>query len=201
MTDVDGVVESIRDGKLAILPTDTVYGLVCAASHREPAVELYRLKGRAAIQPTAVVFGAVDVVPDHLPELDARVLAIVAELLPGPYTLVVPNPGHRFAWLTEGRPGSIGVRVPVLCGTAAAVVEGVGALVATSANLPGGQDPRTLREVPPEILAGVAAAVDAGELPGAPSTVIDVTGHEPLIIRAGAGDPVAALARIVAAQA
>ena len=61
MTDVDGVVQSIRDGKLAVLPTDTVYGLVCAASHREPAADLYRLKGRAAIQPTAVVFGAVGV--------------------------------------------------------------------------------------------------------------------------------------------
>jgi len=92
VTDVDGVVQSIRDGKLAVLPTDTVYGLVCAASHKEPAVDLYLLKGRAAIQPTAVVFGAVDVVADHLPELDSRVLGIVAELLPGPYTLVVPNP-------------------------------------------------------------------------------------------------------------
>jgi L-threonylcarbamoyladenylate synthase len=201
VTDVDGVVQSIRDGKLAVLPTDTVYGLVCAASHREPAADLYRLKGRAAIQPTAVVFGAVDVLPDHLPELDGRVLAIVEELLPGPYTLVVPNPAHRFAWLTEGRPGSIGLRVPRLTGVAASVVERLEAVVATSANLPGGQDPRTLAEVPPEILAGVAAAVDGGELPGAPSTVIDVTGLEPLIIRAGAGDPAEALARVVAAQA
>ena len=81
------------------------------------------------------------------------------------------------------------------------VVERLGAVVATSANLPGGHDPRTLAEVPSEILAGVAAAVDGGELPGTPSTVIDVTGAEPLIIRAGAGDPAAALARVVAAQA
>ena len=201
MTDLDGVVQSIRDGKLAVLPTDTVYGLVCAASHREPAADLYRLKGRAAIQPTAVVFGAVGVLSKHLPELDSRVLAIVEELLPGPYTLVVPNPTHRFAWLTEGRPGSIGLRVPILAGVAASVVERLEAVVATSANLRGGQDPRTLAEVPPEILAGVAAAVDGGELPGTPSTVIDVTGVEPLIIRAGAGDPARALARVVAARA
>ena len=201
MTDVDGVVQSIRDGKLAVLPTDTVYGLVCAASHREPAADLYRLKRRAAIQPTAVVFGAVGVLSNHLPELDSRVLAIVEELLPGPYTLVVPNPAHRFAWLTEGRPGSIGLRVPMLAGVAASVVERLEAVVATSANLRGGQDPRTLAEVPPEILAGVAAAVDGGELPGTPSTVIDVTSVEPLIIRAGAGDPAEALARVVAAQA
>jgi L-threonylcarbamoyladenylate synthase len=168
VTHVDGVVQSIRDGKLAVLPTDTVYGLVCAASHREPAADLYRLKGRAAIQPTAVVFGAVGVISKHLPELDSRVLAIVEELL---------------------------------AGVAASVVERLEAVVATSANLRGGQDPRTLAEVPPEILAGVAAAVDGGELPGTPSTVIDVTGVEPLIIRAGAGDPARALARVVAARA
>jgi tRNA A37 threonylcarbamoyladenosine synthetase subunit TsaC/SUA5/YrdC len=55
--------------------------------------------------------------------------------------------------------------------------------------------------VPPAILHGVAPVVDGGELPGAPSTVIDVTGLEPLIIRAGAGDPAEALARVMAAQA
>jgi L-threonylcarbamoyladenylate synthase len=201
VTEIDGVVQSLRDGKLAVLPTDTVYGLVCAASHREPAAELYRLKGRAAIQPTAVVLAAVGVVPRYLPELDGRTLSIVQALLPGPYTLVVPNPANRFPWLTEGRPGSIGLRVPMLPDIAASVVERLGAVVATSANLPGGRDPRTLAEVPPEILAGVAAAIDGGELPGTPSTVIDVTGVEPLIIRAGAGDPAAALARVVAALA
>jgi L-threonylcarbamoyladenylate synthase len=198
VTDVDQVVQSLRDGKLAVLPTDTVYGLVCAASHREPAADLYRLKGRAAIQPTAVLFASVDVLPRYLPELDGRVLAVVTALLPGPYTLVVPNPANRFAWLTEGHPGSIGLRVPTLAGVAASVVERLGAVVATSANLPGGPDPRTLAAVPSEILAGVAAAVDGGELPGAPSTVIDVTGAEPLLIRAGAGDPAAAIERIVA---
>jgi L-threonylcarbamoyladenylate synthase len=198
VTDVDDVARAIRDGKLAVLPTDTVYGLVCTASHREAAADLYRLKGRSAIQPTAVVFGSVAVLPDYLPELDDRVRAVVAALLPGPYTLVVANPARRFAWLTEGRPESIGLRVPVLAGAAAAIVERVGAVVATSANLSGGQDPRTLAEVPPEIMAGVAAAVDGGELPGTPSTVIDVTGAAPLIIRAGAGDPAGALARVEA---
>jgi L-threonylcarbamoyladenylate synthase len=196
LTDAADVAQSLRDGKLAVLPTDTVYGLVCAASHREPAADLYRLKGRAAIQPTAVLFASVAVLPLHLPELDRRILAIARALLPGPYTLVVPNPADRFGWLTEGRPGSIGLRVPMLTGIAEAVVDHLEAVVATSANLPGGRDPRTLAEVPSEILAGVAAAIDGGELPGAPSTVIDLTAAEPFVIRAGAGDPAAALDRI-----
>ena len=154
MTEVDEVVRALRAGKLAILPTDTVYGLVCSSSHREPAADLYRLKGRAAIQPTAVVVASVEALPRYLPELDARVLAIARALLPGPYTLVVSNPARRFAWLTEGQPGTLGLRVPALSGVAAEVVRHVGAVVATSANLPGGPDPRRLAEVPPEILAG-----------------------------------------------
>jgi L-threonylcarbamoyladenylate synthase len=196
VTEVDEIVRALRAGKLAVLPTDTVYGLVCSASNREHAADLYRLKGRAAIQPTAVLVAALADLPRYLPELDARVLAIARALLPGPYTLVIPNPARRFAWLTEGRPGTLGLRVPALSGVAAAVLEGVGAAVATSANLPGGSDPRTLAEVPPEILAGVAAVVDGGELPGTPSTVIDVTAAEPVILRAGAGDPDTALSRI-----
>ena len=62
----------------------------------------------------------------------------------------------------------------------------VGALVATSANLPGGPDPRTLDEVPAQLRAAAAALVDGGELPGTPSTVIDLTGPEPLVLREGA---------------
>jgi L-threonylcarbamoyladenylate synthase len=198
VTAVDEIVRALRDGKLAVLPTDTVYGLVCSAEQREPAAALYRLKGRAAIQPTAVVIASVDELHRQLPELDARLLAIARALLPGPYTLVVPNPIDRFAWLTEGRPGTLGVRVPALSGAAAEVVGALGAVVATSANLPGGPDPRTLAEVPSQLLAGVAAVVDGGALPGTPSTVIDVTG-EPTVLRAGAGDPETALAKIAAA--
>ena len=196
MKDVDEIVRSLRGGKLAVLPTDTVYGLVCVASAMEPATDLYRLKGRSSIQPTAVIFASVDALSRHLPELDTRSLAILSALLPGQYTFVVPNPAHRFAWLTEGRPGSIGVRVPTLAGDTALIVAELEAVVATSANLPGEHDPRTLADVPAEILAGVVAAIDGGELPGTPSTVIDITGSEALVIRAGAGDPAAALDRI-----
>ena len=130
------------------------------------------------------------------PSSRRRSAEIASSLLPGPYTLVVPNPARRFSWLTEGCPDTIGVRVPALHGPTAGIVAGVGAVVATSANLPGGPDPRRLIEVPAQILAGVAAAVDGGELPGIPSTVIDLTGPEPLILREGAGNPGEALARI-----
>jgi L-threonylcarbamoyladenylate synthase len=65
-------------------------------------------------------------------------------------------------------------------------VASIGAVVATSANLAGGPDPRRFEDVPEEIRAGAAAAVDGGEVPGTPSTVVDLTGPDPRILREGA---------------
>lgn len=195
MNVVESVVRELRDGRLAVLPTDTVYGLACSASCERAAADLYRLKGRQPIQPTAVIFVSVEALLDLFPELPEAQAEIARSLLPGPYTLILPNLARRFSWLSEGRPDAIGVRVPVLRVPTAEIVARVGAVAATSANLPGGPDPRRLIDVPEQILAGVVAALDGGELPGIPSTVVDLTGSEPLILRAGAGDPGEALAR------
>jgi L-threonylcarbamoyladenylate synthase len=200
VTDVDEIALAIRQGALALLPTDTVYGLVCTAFRPEPVADLYRLKGRETTQPTALLASSVDVLLECIPEFRGSSEAVARALLPGPFTLVLLNPAGRFRWLSEGRPGTIGVRVPALTGRTAEIVERLGAVVATSANLPGGADPRRLDEVPTAIRAGVVAEVDGGELPGTPSTVIDLTGSEPLILRAGAGDPDEALARAVSAH-
>ena len=74
----------------------------------------------------------------------------------------------------------------------------MGAVVATSANRPGGRDPASLDDVPEEIRAGAAAGVDGGLLRGAPSTVIDFTGPEPNVLRPGAASGAEALERVAA---
>src|SRR5205823_10240995 len=106
------------------------------------------------------------------------------------------NPARRYCWLTGARPETIGVRVPALPEPADAVVSRVGSVMATSANLPGGPDPARLEQVPEEILEGCAAAIDAGELPGIPSTVIDLTGDDPVVLREGAVSAAEALERV-----
>jgi L-threonylcarbamoyladenylate synthase len=190
------IVEAIRAGKPVVLPTDTVYGL-CATPYRSEATErLYLLKGRKATQPTAIVAHDLDFLLECIPELRGRTAAILGALLPGPYTIVVPNPARRYRWLTGSRPHTIGVRVPALPEQAAWVVERVGAVVATSANLTGGPDPRRLQDVPEEIRSRVAAAIDGGELPGTPSTVVDLTADEPVVLREGAVTAEEALARV-----
>jgi L-threonylcarbamoyladenylate synthase len=199
MIDAREMAGALEGGALALLPTDTVYGLVCVAASRDAAVELYRLKGRAEIQPTAVIAADIGVVFAGIPGLEGIAAAGVRTLLPGPFTLVVPNRERRYSWLSTASPETIGVRVPRLDGAAAEIVARVGMIVATSANLPGGPDPCRLEDVPPAIRAGVAFAVDGGELPGTPSTVIDLSGASPVVLRVGAGDPEEALARLAAA--
>src|SRR5207244_507691 len=110
--------------------------------------------------------------------------------------IFVPNPARRYRWLTGTSPETIGIRVPELDGPGREVLAQVGAVVATSANHPGRPDPSRLEEVPEEIRAGAEAVVDGGTLPGAPSTVIDLTGPEPRVLREGALPAAEALRRL-----
>ena len=201
MSEIAAAVAAIRAGRLAIVPTDTVYGLATSADSEAPVRRLYRAKGREEHQPTALVAADLDRLFECLPELRGRSGTIAQALLPGPFTLILPNPAHRFRWLTGTRPETIGVRVPSVEGVAKALLEEVGVMVATSANLPGGPDPRSLSEVPAELREAVDALLDGGELPGSPSTVLDLTGPEPLVLREGAVPGAAALERVRAAIA
>ena len=196
--EIEDAVAAIQTGKLAVIPTDTVYGLACTP-YREDAVRaLSELKGRSRDQPIALVAASVDLLLDCVPELRGSAGAIARELLPGPYTLVLPNPAKRFTWLTGARPDTIGVRVPEVVGAARKLLERVGVAAATSANRHGEPDPRRLADVPEEILSAVAAALDGGVLPGTPSTVLDLTSAEPRVLREGAVSAAETLARVAA---
>jgi L-threonylcarbamoyladenylate synthase len=190
---VPDAVAAVRAGEVVVLPTDTVYGLAATAFDPAGRDALYRLKGRVETQATALVAASIETLLEHVPELAGRSERILRALLPGPFTLVLPNPARRFAWLCGSTPEAIGVRVPTLTGEARDVLDAVAAVVATSANLPGGPESRRLDDVPRELRAGAAALVDGGELPGLPSTVLDLTGVEPRVLRTGAGDVATAL--------
>ena len=190
MSTVEETLIALRGGELVVVPTDTVYGLACRPDQEEPVRALSALKRRSPGQPIALVAAGVDALVELIPELPLQ------GLLVGPFTLVVPNPERRLPWLTGARPDTIGVRIPVTTGPAAEVLAGIGAIAATSANVHGAQDPNRLSDVSTEILEGVGAALDGGDLPGTPSTVIDLTGPEPRVLREGAVPAAEALARV-----
>jgi L-threonylcarbamoyladenylate synthase len=198
---VDSAVAALRSGQTVILPTDTVYGLCVDAYHEAPIRRLLRQKKRPIEIPVALVASDLDVLLDAVPELRGRAAVMARALLPGPYTLVLPNPARRYRWLTGTRPETIGVRVPDLPAEAKAVLDAFGAVAMTSANVHGGPDPARVEDIPDPILHAAAAVVDSGELPGTPSTVIDLTGTEPEVLREGAVPAPDALAKIAAATA
>jgi L-threonylcarbamoyladenylate synthase len=187
---VAAALAALRAGEPVVLPTDTVYGLCADAESEAACRRALALKGRPEAQPAALVCASVEAALSRVPELSEP---IVRALLPGPYTLVFANTGGRYAWLGGE---TIGVRVPDLPVGAAEVVEALGAVMATSANLHGKSDPRTLAEVPAEIRAACGALLDGGELPGVPSTVVDLSGSEPRVLREGAVGAADALSRL-----
>jgi L-threonylcarbamoyladenylate synthase len=176
---VNDVLAALRRGEPVVLPTDTVYGRCCDATARESTERLYALKRRELSQPSALIAATVDDLLTALPELDRGAIRT------GPFTLILPNPSRRFPWVCGETPDAIGVRVPDLPVEAATVVRELGVVVATSANLHGERDPRSVADLAPELRA--LPVVDVGPLPGTPSTVVDLTRAEPRVVRQGAG--------------
>ena len=186
MTPVEEAIAAIRDGNVVLIPTDTVYGLACTPHRPEAVQALSMLKRRSPEQPIAIVAFSIESLVECVPELSGEALARARRLLPGPYTLVVPNPAGRFPWLSGENPETIGIRVPELVGPSRDLLEAVGCVAATSANLHGDPDPRRLADVPEGLRGAVTVILDGGDLPGTPSTVLDLTGPEPRVLREGA---------------
>jgi L-threonylcarbamoyladenylate synthase len=159
---------------VAVFPADTVYGLACEPDSQEAVHRLYRLKGRTPGKPSAVMFFDLDLALDALPELPEATRAALGRLLPGAVTVLVPNPSGRFPLANPADPSVLGLRVPRLEGEVAALSEVRGPVLQSSANVSGQPDPRRLAEVPEAIRAGADVVLDGGELPGTPSTVVDL---------------------------
>ncbi|HEX8074120.1 MAG TPA: L-threonylcarbamoyladenylate synthase [Thermoleophilaceae bacterium] len=168
----------VGGGGVALFPADTVYGLAADPDSRAGVERLYELKGRPAARPAAVMFFALEAALAALPELPPRTRAAVERSLPGAITLVVPNPGRRYPLACGPRPEALGLRVPELSGPLAPLARAEHPVLQSSANPSGGADPRRLDDVDPRLRAGVDLALDAGELPGNPSTVVDLTRYE-----------------------
>ena len=173
----------IASGGVAVFPADTVYGLACDPEDPAAIEKLYALKGRPTGKPSAVMWFDAERALDALPELGSRTRAAMRRLLPGGVTLLLPNPRGRFP-LAGGE--GLGLRVPdvpLLDGARSVVLQ-------SSANVTGGADARRLEDVPAEIRAGADLELDAGELPGTASTVVDLRRFEDAgewaIVRPGA---------------
>ena len=113
-----------------------------------------------------------------LPELSDRMRGILGSLLPGPVTVLLANPAHRFPLACGTEPDRLGIRVPALEGELEPLAAVRWPVLQSSANRAGGPDARRVDDVDAELRAGVDLILDAGELPGTPSTVVDLSAYE-----------------------
>ena len=172
--DAEAFERCLAVGGLALFPADTVYGLACDPANRFAVERLYLLKRRSLEKPSAVMFFDLELALHALLELGSRTREALMRLLPGRVTLLVPNPTRRFPLACGADPMTLGLRVPsvpVLAGVRWPALQ-------SSANRAGGPDPRRLQDVPELLRAAVDLVVDGGELPGTPSTVVDLRAYE-----------------------
>lgn len=186
MSDREAFERCIGVGGLVLFAADTVYGLACDPEDRFAVERLYLLKRRSLDKPSAVMFFNLEAAFAAIPELGERTRLAMSRVMPGPVGVLVPNPAGRFALACGSDRSTLGIRVPRLPWLA-----GVGRpVLQSSANRAGGDDPRRLEDVPALLRAAVDLVLDGGELPGTPSTVIDLRRYEEegewSIVRAGA---------------
>ena len=174
MSDADAFERCMTVGGVAVFPADTVYGLACDPTNRIAVERLYRFKRRRLDKPSAVMFFDLELALAALPELGERTRAAMRRLLPGAVSLLLANPAERFPLACGEDRGTLGLRVPDV-----ARLGGVRwPVLQSSANLAGGPDPRRLEEVPESIRRAADLVLDGGELPGTPSTVIDLRRYD-----------------------
>ena len=168
----------IAVGGIAVFPADTVYGLACEPDSKEAVQRLYLLKRRRPDKPAAVMFFALDLALAALPELGPRTAGALRALLPGAVTLLLPNPARRFPLACGQEPSTLGLRVPAWPPALAALADVSWPVLQSSANAAGGPDARRLADVPEPIRRRADLVLDGGELPGTPSTVVDLREYE-----------------------
>ncbi len=174
---------SLREGGLVVAPTETRYGLIARADDAEVLDRLYRVKGRPKSMPTSIFIRTVEELSDFA-EVSSGALEIASSFLPGPLTLVLKSirelPGQV---VTDGK---IGIRIspsPFIRDLLARIDFPI---TATSANPSGNDECYTVEEIARHFGGRIDLYVDAGILDGLASTVVDLTGDEPVVLRQGA---------------
>jgi len=193
---VEQAVAALLGGELIIIPTDTVYGIAADVRDDNAVRALYAAKRRDPAAPLQLLFGSDTTLLGEYAALTEPARSLIEALGPGAWTIVVPaREGWDSPALAGGR--TVGIRI-VPVDVVLEIVDRLGApLAASSANVSGGPSPVTCAEAERQVGAFCALSIDAGPTEqGLESTVIDLAGPEPRILREGAIDR-ATVARIL----
>lgn len=183
--DLDTAVNLLSEGKLVAVPTETVYGLAADCCNQEAVENIYRAKGRAENKPLSVLLSDMAMVETVCRDIPNAAYRLAEAFWPGPLTMVLPSAGIVAPVVTAGGE-TLGVRCPDHPLTLAVIQKLGRPLAAPSANISGEESPKSADAV----LAGLAGTIDA-LLDGGictvaiESTIVDLTGEVPKILRHG----------------
>jgi tRNA threonylcarbamoyl adenosine modification protein (Sua5/YciO/YrdC/YwlC family) len=183
---IDLAVEKLRDGGIICYPTDTVYGLGASIRNKRAVEKISRIKSIANQKLLSFICKDLKDISSYA-YVSNRAYKIMRRCLPGPYTFILPATSETPKRLSQKR-RTVGIRIPdsILCKT---MVDQLG-LPILSTSVPAG--PNEILNDPYEIERRFGDKLDlilnGGILVSKPSTVVDLTNHEPVIIRKGAGD-------------
>lgn len=184
--DLDELASELRRGRVAVIPTDTVYGLAGVPSNPEAIDAIYRLKGRPAEMPLPVLAADVDDVLSLLGHLPPKAVMLARAFWPGALTLVVPAPS-ALAEAVGSTDRTVGVRVPAH-GVVRRLLARSGPLAVTSANRHGAPPCQSATEARATFVDGPEpfAVLDGGSSADVPSSVVKITEEGIEILRHGA---------------
>jgi L-threonylcarbamoyladenylate synthase len=182
---VDRAIEILKSGGIVAFPTDTVYGLGGDAFNSEVAERIYKVKQRPRSLPLPVLLAdltQVAAVVDSVPDI---VRFLMKRFWPGGLTLVLPKAASIPEIISAGN-DKVAIRIPKHI-VPLALIHGLGTpIIGTSANISHKPSPLTAREVEQQLGSQIDLIVDMGRCPGGlESTVVDITGGTPIILRQG----------------
>ncbi|MEU1053598.1 L-threonylcarbamoyladenylate synthase [Streptomyces sp. NPDC005876] len=176
---------AVRRGELVVLPTDTVYGIGADAFAAEAVADLLEAKGRGRAMPTPVLIGSPNTLHGLVTDFSELAWELVDAFWPGALTLVARHQ-PSLQWDLGDTRGTVAVRMP-LHPVAIELLTEVGPMGVTSANLTGHPAPEDCDAAQSMLGDSVSVYLDGGPTPGnVPSSIVDVTGEVPVLLRAGA---------------
>ncbi|MBT2545156.1 threonylcarbamoyl-AMP synthase [Streptomyces sp. ISL-44] len=176
---------AVRRGELVVLPTDTLYGIGADAFSPEAVHDLLAAKGRGRSMPTPVLIGSPNTLHGLVTDFSEQAWELVDAFWPGALTLVAKHQ-PSLAWDLGDTQGTVAVRMP-LHPVAIELLTEVGPMAVSSANLSGHPAPEDCDAAREMLGDSVSVYLDGGPTPGIqPSSIVDVTGKVPLLLREGA---------------
>lgn len=175
------ITDALRSGSVGVIPTDTIYGVVGSAAEKKTVERVYKIRRRGPKKPFIILIHSAVALKEFGIKLDKYHRQFLKEAWPGPISVVLPVTDKRFAYLHRGGK-SLAFRVPADPALRAMLAK-TGPLVAPSANTEGSRPATTIQEAQKYFGPNVEFYMDAGRIAGKPSTLIDFTGKQPVILR------------------